>query len=114
MSKSYSSRVSKYASYRRQISKMIEVDESTTINKLPPSTKKEAKTNKINTTTSLDAETILLEIERRKDPTGEQKRSLEREIRIQKVLYIVRVSIATIIILAALTALVIFLYRRLS
>ena len=114
MSKNYSSRVSKYAKYRQQIAKMPLVENDSLTATLPASTVEEARLNKINTTTSLDAEAILSEIEKREDPTGQVKKDRERSLKMQKIVHYGTLILFSVIITTILVVLVIFLYRRLS
>lgn len=115
MSKKNVSRVSKYAAYRRQIAKMPDITQ-TAISKVDKATgiKEEIIKPRVNTTTSLNADTILEEIEKRTDPTGKNKKEQEKLIRRQRLIEIVSYILVAAIIIAVLTIVVVFLYRRLS
>lgn len=114
MSKNVSTRVGKYASYRKQIGKMVDIDKEKSQVEFEPATIKEVKKNPLNTTTSLNAETILKEIEKREDPTGEAKLERERELKLNKFIKLVTIIVSSAVGLTLLTVLFIFLYRRLS
>jgi len=114
MSKKAMSRTSKYASYRKQISKMKDVEVGIDSTQFQAATIKEAKKSQVNTTTSLNADMILKEIERREDPTGEVKLLRERERRIKTLVQIVTITLSSGLVLTLLIILFIFLYRSLS
>lgn len=114
MSKKNVSRVSKYASYRRQIARMHDIEQAP-ISKMDKKKKViEVESPRVNTTTSLNAEAILFEIEKRKDPTGLAKKREEKELKRLKIIRIATGVIVTIVVIAALATLVVLLYRRLS
>lgn len=114
MKKTAMSRVSKYASYRKQIGKMTDVEQDSSQTFFEPATIKEAKKVQINTTTSLDAETILMEIEKRQDPTGQEKKQREYDMKLSKITQIITIVVISLLALALLTVIFIYLYWRLS
>lgn len=113
-SKNVTTRVGKYASYRKQIGRMKDIAGESLQDAFEPATIQEVKKNPLNTTTSLNAETILKEIELREDPTGEAKRQRERELKMTKMIKTITIVGTSLLTLTLLTVLFIFLYRRLS
>ncbi len=114
MSKNAKTRVAKFAGYRKQISKMKDVEQSAHVDDFQAATIREAKKIHVNTTTSLDAETILKEIEKREDPTGQAKLEREKELKRTTIIQWVTIILSSAISLTLLTLLFIYLYRRLS
>lgn len=114
MSKSYMTRVAKYAAYRKQIEQSrLNVSSQETSTFEQPMQKVETKAN-LNTTTSLNADAILQEIEKRESPQNQELKDFERESKMiatnRTITWIIIGSVGLIV----LTLIFILLYRSLS
>lgn len=107
-------RVAKYAAYRKEIEQSLMNDSVKETSTFEQPVKADDAKSRLKTTTSLNAETILHEIEKRESPHSIELKDFEREQKMMAMNRLITWIIVGGVGLIVLTILFIFLYRSLS
>lgn len=114
MSKNFTSREAKYSSYRKAIEQSAALEAEKDVQQFEHPTNLENPKSKLKTTTSLNAETILREIEKREEPNNQAMHDFEREEKMMAINKIITIALISVAVVVVLFVIFYFLYRSLS